>query len=1381
MRPGLRMLLCCLPVLGVPLFAAAEVPTSDPRWAKAQSAYDAGHKDEGHSLLIELAESHPGHLDLAVACYSTILEEEGRLLKSNPWIDLAAGRLVALEQVGAISANTRSIHEAVPRFIDKALQDGQQLEARETTDRLYRENPNDLYWRIRQAYNYRRMDLLDTLPLYQKLKEDLDPDHPHPYTRELWSWMDNELKIIEKLPHPIYPLPEGTPLALMSPDDPDGYWRTVLDRSPADIPIQVDRVAALARNQIIPWQDQTGLTDPLRALDLHLQSKPAAELAALRTLQDDLFARERLPNQPKEADLLSLSRRFAWSAEVHRKLLAVANEALWEGRSESALRSFREILTHSADPALRDAAQVGAWTALKLIGAFGELRAFADAIDPGKTYPWMGKTAKGAQIRAELRKGVTTPPPTQAPSLKGLSQHVLQLPPVSPWPTDTPAIGFGIDLQIAGSQIIASGRNLLVSYDANDPGTPLWSHLQPHPIEHHRHTGFHPGYFRPLILDDTLYTRWGLTSLPNGIAAFELAGGQPLWSYGYDRGRSPYSSGVPMGDPVAADGGLFYLQWHTPGGVTDRNRTVSLIHFDPNERRPRWSADLVSAGRAADISGSMQRSAPQNTIYGNAVTVHRGAVYCNTNAGMIIRCDVRDGRVDWIHNYRRQNSSLVPENLGAKPIISGSMVICMPRDDGRIFALDQDTGLLVWDNPLVMGTEMIGVSGHTLVVRGAGVLSGLDIKTGIARWFRPLPLGALGRALLRGDSVYLGSVSEVTRIEALTGKALERRPWALGEARPLAFTIAHNRIFVMSDNPAPDRRHNIGEPLARIKASPASLKLPLRRTWSLTRSDARIALAPASSGLRDTAYLLSGGILECLDLSPSGSIKWRRFVDAHNASLSFVGEKLFLVENGRSRRGRNRAVALSARNGRFLWEAPVPSALGNPFFFGTRIMYHDRRGKMVVLDLENGIQAWERTLNEGHLVDPYWDGQNLNIFHASKWHGPHHLVLDPATGRTIRRNRIIVANTPSANLARPLENGWFEVRFPARTASWVRLTALSEVNGGGWASAAELHVLDEKGNPLPRDKWIIEAEHERNNGLRALPPNLIDGDPATWWHSPWKHPDKPAIGKIVPHPHFIHINLGAHHRVSGFQYLPARINNNNGMIRDYEFHARKDTDPDWGEPVAAGILVNRLHVDRNHFGPGAVFFDARNYPGNKQTVFRYNLDGQAAQPVEEEGHLLSTHGRYALITSKNKLILRRSDDPNYRFELTPHIEHGRHGDIVIEGDRLIMGRHKIAIADLNAKRFLEIPEDPKSRRHQNGNFVRLQDGHFLKIVHHGNKQELALINMTTGHITEGVLETQVERFTEDRFLKPPRQRLLTFDRTLLFYDNSTLSAWVAAN
>ena len=1380
MIPGrTRLLFLTLLLLAFPLLAAAQAPTGDARWSDARRAYAEGHDDEGHEILLALAEDYPGDLDLAVACYATILAEEGRLLKTNPWIDLASERLVALEQLGAISANSQTIREAVPRVIDKALLEGRHLEARETSGRLHRENPHDLYWRIREAYNHRRMDLAGARPLYQKLKDDVDPDHPDARTRELWLWMENELKGMESLAPPIYPLPRGTPLVLMEPDDPDGYWRAVLDHSPADVAGTVDRLIALASEQIVPWQDQPGVTDPLRALDLHLLSKPPAELTALRKLQDDHLKRETLPQDPSEADILTLTRRFPWSSTVHSMLLKLGNDALWSGRAESALRSFRELLTHAIDPKLRDAAQVGAWTALRMIGAIDELRATAGTIDPGRNYPWMDRTAKGSEIRAELFKGVSSMTPVPAAELSSLDQHILQLPPVSPWPTDTPAVGFGIDLQVAGSQIIASGRNMLVSYDASNPGPPLWSQLQRHPVDQHRRTGYHPGYFRPLIRGGTLYTRWGLSSLPNGIAAFSLEGGQPEWSHIYTRGTSRYANGVPMGDPVAAEGGLFYLQWHTPGDVTDRNRAVSLVHLDLSTRQPRWSTDLVIAGRSVDSEGRLQGAAPQNVIYGNEVTVHRGAVYCNTNAGMIVRCDVRDGRVDWVHNYRRQNSSLVPQNLGSAPIIAGDTVVCMPRDDGRIFALDQRTGRVLWDNPLILGNEMIGVYEDTLVVRGTGVIAGLDLRSGEARWFRPLADRVLGRALLLGGSVYLGSVAELQRLDVRSGDLLERRPWDLGEARPLGFIIAHQKLFVVSDNPAPDRRHRIGEALARIETPSAPLRLPLKRTWAITRSDARIALAPPASGLGETAFLLSGGILECLDLSPSGSIRWRRFVDAHNATLSFVGEKLLLVEAGRGGRP-GRAVALNARNGRFLWEAPVPSTLGNPFYFGSRLMYHDRQGKMVVFDLESGKPAWERTLSEAHLVDPYWDGENLNIFHASQWHGPHHLILDPATGRTIRRDPVIVAQTTSPNLARPIENGWYEVRFPPQAAQFVRLTALSEVNGRGWASAAEVHLLDAQGNRIARDKWSVEAEHERNAAPRALPPNIIDGNPDTWWHSQWKDPDNPALGKVLPHPHHVHLDLGENHLVSGFQYLPARINYNNGMIRDYELHVREDKQ-DWGNPVARGILVNRLHVHRNHFGPGAVFFDARNHPGNHQAVFRYNLDNRTAQLVENEAHMLSMHGRYVLITSHNKLILRRSDDPGYRFELTPHVEHGRHGEIVIEGDRLIMGRHKIAIADLDAKRFLPVPEAPKSRRHQNGHFVRLEDDHFLKIVHHGNKQELALINMSNGQISESTMETQVERFAEDRFLKSPGQRLLTFKRTLLFYDNSTLSAWVSAN
>ena len=55
-----------------------------------------------------------------------------------------------------------------------------------------------------------------------------------------------------------------------------------------------------------------------------------------------------------------------------------------------------------------------------------------------------------------------------------------------------------------------------------------------------------------------------------------------------------------------------------------------------------------------------------------------------------------------------------------------------------------------------------------------------------------------------------------------------------------------------------------------------------------------------------------------------------------------------------------------------------------------------------------------------------------------------------------------------------------------------------------------------------------------------------------------------------------------------------------------------------------------------------------------------------------------------------------------------------------------------------------------------------------------------MINVENGEVVDGVLQNQLEQFQEGTFLKPDGQQILSFDRTLLFYDNSTLSAWVAA-
>ncbi len=53
-----------------------------------------------------------------------------------------------------------------------------------------------------------------------------------------------------------------------------------------------------------------------------------------------------------------------------------------------------------------------------------------------------------------------------------------------------------------------------------------------------------------------------------------------------------------------------------------------------------------------------------------------------------------------------------------------------------------------------------------------------------------------------------------------------------------------------------------------------------------------------------------------------------------------------------------------------------------------------------------------------------------------------------------------------------------------------------------------------------------------------------------------------------------------------------------------------------------------------------------------------------------------------------------------------------------------------------------------------------------------------MIDVRNGTVLDGTLANQVESFREDCYLKPDGQRLLSFDRAFLFYDNSTLSAWV---
>ena len=135
----------------------------------------------------------------------------------------------------------------------------------------------------------------------------------------------------------------------------------------------------------------------------------------------------------------------------------------------------------------------------------------------------------------------------------------------------------------------------------------------------------------------------------------------------------------------------------------------------------------------------------------------------------------------------------------------------------------------------------------------------------------------------------------------------------------------------------------------------------------------------------------------------------------------------------------------------------------------------------------------------------------------------------------------------------------------AITARLVRLQADSEVNGGPWTSAAEINLLDEQGQPLPRAAWSVTADSAEVVAEGGGAANAIDGNPASFWHTQWS-PSSP------PPPHWIQLDLGGSFRVSGLRYLPRQDAPVNGTIARYRVTVSADG-VTWSDPVAQGDLT----------------------------------------------------------------------------------------------------------------------------------------------------------------------------------------------------------------
>jgi beta-galactosidase len=125
-----------------------------------------------------------------------------------------------------------------------------------------------------------------------------------------------------------------------------------------------------------------------------------------------------------------------------------------------------------------------------------------------------------------------------------------------------------------------------------------------------------------------------------------------------------------------------------------------------------------------------------------------------------------------------------------------------------------------------------------------------------------------------------------------------------------------------------------------------------------------------------------------------------------------------------------------------------------------------------------------------------------------------------------------------------------EIKFaqPAK-GRYFCLESLSAHDGKPFAAIAELDLLDESGNPLSHEGWLIATvdseERVQDDGTAE---NAIDGQTANYWISE-------STASQPNHPHRIVLDLGQSVTITGFRYTPRQGNNSvTGRIKDYRVY-----------------------------------------------------------------------------------------------------------------------------------------------------------------------------------------------------------------------------------
>jgi tetratricopeptide (TPR) repeat protein len=269
-----------------------------------------------------------------------------------------------------------------------------------------------------------------------------------------------------------------------------------------------------------------------------------------------------------------------------------------------------------------------------------------------------------------------------------------------------------------------------------------------------------------------------------GLLAFQAKPPDGAWAF----------DGTPVGDGRR----LWVAMRHS-----DIASAVWVACFDATTGLQIWRTSIGSA--------DTPRAGYVNEITHNLLSKGGDRIYFNTNLGLVASLDTNTGQIIWLYRYERSTDmsafgSAKALHFDRDPspcLVHDGLVVVAPADSPAVFALDADTGALVWTNDRLPDVlNLLGVVDRSLIVGGNRLYS-LDVRSGVVRFAWPesehAGIRGMGRGLIAGTEVFWPTRDTIYVLDAVTG-ARSRSPISLIGLSDGGANLAagHGRLIVAS-------------------------------------------------------------------------------------------------------------------------------------------------------------------------------------------------------------------------------------------------------------------------------------------------------------------------------------------------------------------------------------------------------------------------------------------------------------------------------------------------------------------------------------------------------------------------------------------------------